>query len=123
MRPGRRNSSYRTLSFDRAGQASRAPATATEFASDYGDDLDPVVTEHRIGRHVAVVAEHDAGSDGEEVRTVVPLFALGRANVLVSGENGHVVDLEDLGHCLPQVFVQTHVERPRFVPGDDRPTA
>jgi len=53
----------------------------------------------------------------------VPLFAFGRANVLVSREDGHVVDLEHLGYCLPQVLVQTHVERSRFVPGVIVPTA
>src|SRR5665213_2615420 len=123
MRRRRRSSSLRTLSFDRTGQTARPSSTATELAADYGDDFDAVVTEHRIGRHIAFVAEHDTGSDGEEVRAVVPLFAFGRTNVLISGENGHLVDFENLSDCLPQVFVQTHIERPRFVPGDDRPTS
>ena len=68
-------------------------------------DLDAVRAEVGVGRDVALVADDDAGLDGQEVVPVVPLLALGGADVLVGLEHGDLVDPEGLRDGREQVVV------------------
>ena len=69
------------------------------------DDLDAVLAQHRVGGHIALVAHDHTGGHGQVVGAVVPLLALGGPDVLVRGEHGDLVDLEDLGQGVPQAVV------------------
>src|SRR6266705_2533423 len=73
----------RGIALDRAGHAARAAPAAAELAARDGHHLDAVLAQHRVRRHVALIAHHDAGRDGEVVGSVVPLLPLGGPDVLV----------------------------------------
>src|SRR5882757_2380388 len=60
----------------RARHAVAAAAAAAEFGADDGDHLDACPAQQRVGVGVAVVGEHHAGFDGDEVVAAVPLLAL-----------------------------------------------
>src|SRR5215472_12515424 len=60
----------------RAGHAVPAAAAAAQFGADDGDDLDPGLAQQGVGAGVAVVGEHHAGGDGDEVVAAVPLLPL-----------------------------------------------
>src|SRR5215813_2409788 len=60
----------------RACHAVAAAAAPAEFRADDRDDLDPGLAQQGIGAGVAVVGEHHAGGDGDEVVAAVPLLPL-----------------------------------------------
>ncbi len=94
-----------------ARHAARPAAAAAELTARDGDDLDAVLAQHRVGRHVALVAEHDARCDGEVVGPVVPLLALGGPDVLVGPQHGHAGHIEHLRQLVPQAAVARHRHR------------
>jgi len=58
-----------------------------QLAAAHAHDFDPVGAGNIVlVVTFALVAEHDTGRDGQEVRSVVPLFALGGPNVFVGLE-------------------------------------
>src|SRR5271165_6114835 len=64
------------VSQQRAAHAVRAAPSASELGSRDGDDLDPLLTQARVGVDVAVVGDHHPRLEAEEVVAVVPLLAL-----------------------------------------------
>src|SRR6185312_663430 len=75
------------VALDGTAHAPGTTAAAAEFAAGDRHHLDAVPTQVRVGRDVALVAEDDAGLDGEEVAAVVPLLALRGPLVLVGPED------------------------------------
>src|SRR3954447_22055827 len=65
------------VALDGAGHAPRTAAAATEFLAGDGHDLDAVPAQERVRGGVALVAEDDAGGDGQEVVAAAPPLALG----------------------------------------------
>ena len=53
-----------------------AAAAAAEFRARDRDDLDAGLAQKRVGVGVAVVGDHDAGLQGDDIVAVVPLLAL-----------------------------------------------
>src|SRR5215468_3334550 len=58
----------------RAGHAVATAAAPAEFGADDRDDLDPGLAQQGIGAGVAVVGDHHAGCQGDEVVAAVPLL-------------------------------------------------
>src|SRR5262249_3584791 len=112
------------IAFDRPRHAARPAAAPAELATDDGDDLDAVFAEHGVCLHVALVSEHHTGSHGQVVGSVIPLFALSRAHVLVGGQHGHLFHLECFGQASPQVSISRDGQaRAAAIAGRQRPRA
>src|SRR5262245_59558546 len=60
---------------DRTRHAVRAAAAPSELGTDDRDDLDTGLAEQRVRVRVAVVRDHDAGLDRDDVVAAVPLLA------------------------------------------------
>src|SRR5690242_19639194 len=91
------------VAFDGTAHAARSAPAAAEFGAGDGDDLDALLAEVGVGGDVALVADDDTGGEGEEVAAVVPLFALGAADVLRRGQHPDLVQVEGLGQGAGEV--------------------
>ena len=70
---------------DGAGHAAgSAPSRPSSLPSMVMTSM-PACAQHGVGVDVALVADDDAGRDGEDVVAVVPLLALGGSDVLAAG--------------------------------------
>ena len=73
-----------------------AAAAAAKFGSLDGDDFNPGSAQQRVGVDVAVVADDDAGLDGEKIVAVVPLLAFGLVAVAAGGDDPQPVEAQRL---------------------------
>jgi len=95
-----------------------APA---EFRTWNGDDLDAGFAQKGVGVDIAVIAEDNAGRDGQDVVAVIPLLAFRLEGITTGGDypqglfaNGFGDDLDEgsgLGHDPDAVAVFGRIER------------
>src|SRR5690606_40642598 len=81
-------------SLDGAGHAAGAATALAEFEAFDLDHLDAAGTQLPVGELVLVVADHDAGGEGEEVVARVPLFAGLLVVVAAGGDQLQFADAE-----------------------------
>src|SRR6266496_1293708 len=69
------------------GHAAGAAAAATELEAGDGEHLDAGVPQTLVSVDVALVSDHHAGLDGEQVVAIVPLLARGQ-QLIAAGLEG-----------------------------------
>src|SRR5215217_7140387 len=79
---------------ERTSHAMAAAAAAAEFGADNGNDLDAGFAEQGVGGRVAVVSNHNAGFDGDQVVAAVPLLALGVVDVAAGVDGSQLAQTE-----------------------------
>ena len=79
---------------ERTGHAVTAATAPAEFGADDGNDLDAGFAEQRVGGGVAVVRDHYAGFDGDQVVAAVPLLALGVVDVATGVDGPQLAQFE-----------------------------
>src|SRR4051812_23210139 len=87
-----------------AGHAATAAAAPAELAGVDGDDLDAGLAQLGVRERVAVVADDDAGLQGDDVVAVVPLLAL-RAELVAAGRHHAELDPEGPADEVQEGFV------------------
>src|ERR1019366_877650 len=95
----------RRVAHEGAGHTTRTATSPTELFAGDGDNFDTVLAQHGVGGDIAFVSHDDTGSDGQVVRTVVPLLSLGGPDVLVGGEDLDLVTFKDIGQFAPEFLV------------------
>jgi hypothetical protein len=101
----------------------RAAATASELRAVDRDDLYALLAQPRVRVHVALVGDHDARLEADDVVAVVPLLARHLRGVAAGRDDAHTVDAERVLERLDDVAVERldDRERVRSIAGPQRP--
>src|SRR5690606_27997447 len=102
-------------SLDGAGHAAGAATALAEFEAFDLDYLDAAGSQLPVGELVLVVADHDAGGEGEEVVARVPLFAGLLVVVAAGGDQLQFADAEGFRDRAGEARVEVDVEGAGFV--------
>lgn len=106
-----------SVAFQWAAHAARAAATASQLVArdrQHGDARFVVLL---VGPDVALVADHHARAEGQDVVSVVPLLAFGFKGVAAGGDQADVVNAEGFLDGVQQVgfWVRNRPPRPSGV--------
>src|SRR5450830_1271238 len=100
------------VALNRAGHAVAAASAASQLAAGNGDHLHARLSQKRVAIDVAVVGDHYAGRQRQEIVAVIPLLALRFVTVSAGVDNTQAGYAQSLGyHIDKQCVFGPHIDR------------
>lgn len=106
-----------SVAFQWAAHAACAAATASQLVARDRQHGDARLVVLLVGPDVALVADHHARADGQDVVSVVPLLAFGFKGIAAGGDQTYLVNAERFLDGVQQVgfLVRSRPPRPSGV--------
>src|SRR5450830_652086 len=93
------------VALNRAGHAVAAASAASQLAAGNGDHLHARLSQKRVAIDVAVVGDHYAGRQRQEIVAVIPLLALRFVTVSAGVDNTQAGYAQSLGYHIDRSFL------------------